>query len=898
MAEARRDTLWMSQTPPAGETANTVVGRVFGNVIQAQAIHGGVHLHPPVRHAVELPHRAGVFPPRAAAFRSRRTAELLLAENPGPEAPDRQARTSVVTGLGGVGKTQVAVDYAERMWDSGAVDLVVWVTATSRAAILSSYARLAVELTAIEDGEPEHAAQRLLEWLATTSSRWLIVLDDLQAPRDLQGLWPPTTSTGRVVVTTRRRDAALRGHRRAVVEVHVFDASEASAYLRAFLAERPHLQTGADDLAAALGFLPLALSQAGAYMLDRELTCVDYLKRVNDRRRSLASLVPEPDGLPDEHKATVAASWSLSVEQANRLEPAGVAGPLLEVASLLDPNGAPAGVFTTDVVVDVVARATGRLADSETAWDGLGCLHRLNLITLDGSSPYPSVRTHALVQRATLEAAPADRLPSVVRAVADALLLIWPEVEKDLLLGQIMRANADAVVAAGTEHLWGPDTHSLVFRSGTSRGESGLVAEAAAYFRELAAAAADRLGPEHPQVLAARHQLAHWSGEAGNAAGAVAAFRNLLADRMRVLGAGHLDTLATRDSLARWLGESSDPAGAADALAEALTEYWRVLGQDHPVAFTTRHHLAYWRARAGDPAGAATALEELLADCWRTPVTGQVETLAIRRDLAYCYGRSGDAVRAVVTLEDLVADSLRQLGPDSPEVLTTRNNLAYWRGRAGDLAGAVTAFEELVADRLRVLGPAHPATLIARSNLADWRGRAGDPAGAVAALEALVTDFLRVVGSDHVETLTARSNLAYCLGRSGDLAGAVRELDALLADRSRILGPDHLHTIATRHNLAYWRARAGDPAGGATALRAMLVDCHRVLGADHPETLTARGNLARCRGETGDLAGAVTALESLLADRVRVLGPDHLSTLATRQDLAYWGSQLARTGSS
>ncbi|MDX3661753.1 NB-ARC domain-containing protein [Streptomyces sp. ID05-26A] len=249
--------------------------------------------------------------------------------------------TGVVSGMGGVGKTQVALDYAHRLWAAGEVELWVWVTASSRETIVSSFARLATDLTGVEEPDPENGARRLLEWLSTASARWLVVLDDVHSPADLSGLWPPATTCGRVLVTTRRRDAALREHGRCLVEVDVFTPQEAEGYLRASLAEQPHLVAGAAELAVELGCLPLALAQAAAYMLDRHLSCAAYQVRLVERR--LASVVPEPDALPDEHRATVAATWSLSLQQADRLVPEGVARPLLEVASVLDANGIPLG---------------------------------------------------------------------------------------------------------------------------------------------------------------------------------------------------------------------------------------------------------------------------------------------------------------------------------------------------------------------------------------------------------------------------------------------------------------------------------------------------------------------------------------------------------------------------
>jgi hypothetical protein len=835
--------------PAHGGTANQVTGDLSGNLVQASAIHGDVHFHQQTRPVVALPYRAGVPPQRAAAFQDRAGTTRLLEQalERGDAAVltgQPRVHTGVVSGLGGVGKTQVALDYAERVWASGKVGLWVWVTAGSREAIVSSYARLAADLTGVEDPDPEQGALRLLGWLAATSTRWLVVLDDVQNPAHLRGLWPPAASGGRAVATTRRRDAALRGHGRRLVEVDVFTPPEAEAYLRAALADQPHLLVGAAELAVELGCLPLALAQAGAYMLDRGLSCTDYHARWTDRRRSLASLLPEPDGLPDEHRATVATAWSLSVEHANRLEPAGIAGTLLDVASMLDSNGIPNDVFTTPPATDLVAQCTGREVNAEQARDGLGCLHRLNLITL---APGSGVRVHALVQRATRDALPAQQLRAVARAAADALLHVWPEPERDTALVQVLRANSDALADVAGEHLWEPHGHPVLFRAGNSLGGTGLVAEAKDYFHQLHTTATQQLGLDHLDTLRSRSYLARWRGEAGDPAGAVAAFEELLTDLLRVLGPDHPDTLMSRDSLARWRGEAGDPAGAAAAFEEVLADRLRVLGPDHPDTLIARSNLAYWRGEAGDPAGAAAAFEELLTDLLRVLGPGHPDTLTSRSNLARWRGEAGDPAGAAAAFQELLADQLRVLGPDHPDTLIARHNLAYWRGEAGDPAGAAAAFEEVLADRLRVLGPDHPRTLFTRNNLARWRGEAGDPAGAAAAFQELLADQLRVLGPDHPDTLTSRNNFAYWRGEAGDPAGAAAAFEELFADRLRVLGPDHPHTLIARHNLAGWRGEAGDPAGAAAAFEELFADRLRVLGPDHPHTLIARHDLARWR---------------------------------------------------
>jgi hypothetical protein len=133
------------------------------------------------------------------------------------------------------------------------------------------------------------------------------------------------------------------------VEVGLFSAGEASAYLTTALdacgRREPDEQIAA--LAADLGHLPLALSQAATYLVDTDLTCADYRRLLADRTRLLANVLPDPSGLPDDQAANVAAAWSLSVDRANQLPPAGLAGPMLRLASMLDPNGIPGAVLTS-----------------------------------------------------------------------------------------------------------------------------------------------------------------------------------------------------------------------------------------------------------------------------------------------------------------------------------------------------------------------------------------------------------------------------------------------------------------------------------------------------------------------------------------------------------------------
>ncbi|MFF3868281.1 FxSxx-COOH system tetratricopeptide repeat protein [Micromonospora sp. NPDC001898] len=661
---------------------------------------------------VRWPHRVGVIPTVADAYQHRRRIELEQATAGGG--------TAVLSGLGGVGKTQLAVAAAHHAWSRQRVDLLVWVTAATRQGVVATYAQGAYGILDTADEEGEQAATRFLAWLATTDRRWLIVLDDLRAPADLTGLWPPAMTTGTVLVTTRRRDAALAGGKRRLLDVDVFTPGEATAYLRHKLPHEPVDQL--HQLAADLGHLPLALAQATAYLTDRGLDCAGYRARLADRQRALAHLLPEPEALPDEHRATVAATWWLSVIAADRLQPRGLARPLLELAAMVDPNGIPVGLFTTSAITDHLSgldRGAGASpVGQEAVADALHNLHRLSLVAYGAGR----LQVHALVQRATRDQLTPDQLDTAARVAADALLEFWPAPERDDPVGsQVLRANTAALYEHPGRALLDLHCHAVLFRAGRSLGDTGQPAAAVAYFTDLHTDCLRVLGPDHSDTLTALHHIAQWRGEAGDPAGAVEAFTQVLVERLRVLGPDHPDTLSTRNDLAYSQGRAGDPAGAVEAFARVLADRLRVMGPDHPDTLFTRNNLAYWQGAAGDAAGAVEALRQVLADRSRVLGPDHRHTLSTSSNLAHWRGAAGDPAGAVEALRQVLADYLRVFGPDHPHTLTTRRNLAHWRSEAGDRAGAVEATEHVLADQLRVLGPRHPDTLASRRNLARWR---------------------------------------------------------------------------------------------------------------------------------------------------------------------------------
>jgi len=808
--------------------------------------------------------------------------------------------TQVVAGDGGVGKTQLATWLFRRAFTNNAedtfqVDLGVWVTAATRDAILSVYADAytATHAGSPDSGQVQARAEAFLRWLATTSRSWLVILDDVADLDALEGLWPDGPA-GRVIVTTRRRDSAMIA-RGSVIEVGVFTPGEALSYLKAKL-DRPGLPRGATDQAAELardlGYLPLALAQACAIIINEALTCATYRNLFADRTRTLAQVFPaDPRASGDDYAHALSSTWSMASERADALEPPWLTRGVLSLAALLDPNGIPEGALLSAAARRYVAGGKIPHPGRVTAADARHALRNarhFSLLVHDPDAEPRAVRMHALAQRATLETLSDEDVETAITAAADALMEVWPSVTSDPQTEQVLRANATVLAGRHERTLWLHGMHPVLQRAGTSLGEVGLSAQAAAYFSRLAGDAKRLLGPDHPDVLEVRQHLARWLGHAGDTPSALAMYEMVLADYERVLGADHAQTMKVRSKLAWWQGESGNWNKAASLFRLLLADYERVFGADDPRTLNARGDLAFWIAQAGDPTSAVAMGEALLPDFNRVFGADHPDTFRTRGGLAFWRGQTGDIEGAISELEALLADRVRVLGADHPVTFGTRGDLAGWRGESGDLTGAVAGFSSLLADRLRVLGASHPDTHTTKHNVAFWQGQIGNKEAAIAAYEELLVERVQILGSEYPDTLASRLNLAWLRGETGDPAAAVAEMEMVLADSRRALGEDHSDTLVARADLAFWRGKAGDAAGAIAELEALVIDQLRVRGPDDRHSLSTRYWLAWWRNTTSPGSATAAELEIVLTDAARVLGANFHETLRSRITFDRW----------
>jgi hypothetical protein len=680
------------------------------------------------------------------------------------------------------------------------------------------------------------------------------------------------------VVTTRRRDAALSGPGRTTIEVGVFAAAQAVAYLRAKLAVYGRTASDADltELADVLGHLPIALAQAVAYQIDTGLDCSAYLRRLADGRRTLATLVPDEQGLPDEQRRGLAAVWSWSIQHADTLPPAGLARPLLELASVLDPNGIPLSVLTSGPAVRYLrsrrAEAAGARADApagadntgapvdvgpailpaispdvdpESAEDALHCLRRVSLATVDGDRPDQIVRVHALVQRTVRESLGPVGVDRAVAAAADAVADAWPVVLEHYAPAPLLDANVKQLRRHGTDDPLLRAGHDVLLVAGWGRSAYRFAEVGIGYWEELATQAGQRLGPDHPYTLLVRHELADMHGQLGHYAAACEEFEALIPRCRAVLGPDHFETLSGRHALLTWRGFAGDPAGAAAAAADLAADWERTAGPDSPEPIAARQSRGLWQARSGDTIGAIRYYQDLAAlvrERWGTEHFMYASMLPyLEHWQILVHGPSTPRLRR----PDRLSEYLAAAPPDHGILLVSRSVAALWRGRGGDFAASAAELRDVLADYHRI-GPNHFDALIARYHLAELTGRAGDPISATAAFEDLISHLIPRFGGGHPLTLLSRHAQTYWsgTGQGTDRAPAdtAARYETLATDFRRALPPGHPETAAVQHNLACWRARAGDAPGALALLDDVLPELDRIHTTEHPRARTARRN--------------------------------------------------------
>jgi CO dehydrogenase nickel-insertion accessory protein CooC1/tetratricopeptide (TPR) repeat protein len=761
-------------------------------------------------------------------------------------------------GLGGVGKTQLALEYAHRFMAD--YDLVWWVPSERADQISLALAELARKMgLQVGDNVAEAAEAALEELRRDTSPHWLLIFDNADDPKQLEPYLP--TGAGHVLITSRNQGWS---HAAEPLEVDVFTRDESVAHL---LRHVPKLDLeDAYEVAEALGHLPLAVEQAAAWLEQTGMPARAYIEQLATESTRILAL-----NQPSDYPMPVVATWNLSFDQLR--SPAAVR--LLQILAFCSPGPISMDLLYSDEMNESLLPYDATLSEKLMLGRVIRDVSRFALIKVDQGSN--SLQIHRLVQ-AVIRSQMTEEEQREARH----------EVHKILVGARPRQGETDDPANWSTYEIIWPHlspsnaeecddlrTRQLLIDWVRYQWKHGEFEYALSEANHLRSQWTQQLGPDHQQTLHLQTQIANVLRSQGRFAEARDLDTYVLERQRAVLGADHPHALMTAGGLAadlRALGYFQESLQSDRATYESFKEQF---GEDYERTLVAAYNLASSLRLVGD-CYAARQLDQETLDRRRVvlppdhPYTlGSAAALAL--DM-----RAGGAFReSVDILRDTLARYRAVLGEEMLETLRTAAGLAVSLRKAGEQSEAMTLAQDTYERFKRRYGADSPDTQACALNLACDYAAVDDMPRALDLVTDVKTALQASLGDDHPNTMVAANNLACYLRAIGQLPEALRLTQETLRRMRARLGDRHPLTLSAAVNLASCQGDAGDLAEAEALVRETISLLADVLAEDHPDTLVCWANLAVTLHDAGRDSEAEDLRVTILGDFSRVLGAGH-----------------------
>ncbi|MFE4546150.1 FxSxx-COOH system tetratricopeptide repeat protein [Streptomyces sp. NPDC056785] len=795
----------------------------------------------------------GNIPPRNPNFTGR--VDLL------EQLSDRLRREGTTTvlpeaihGMGGVGKTQLAIEYAYR--HQSEYDIVWWIPAERPGQIGQALVELAQRLGLGTSAEANIAGPAVREALreGRPYSRWLLIFDNADSPERVRDYFP-TGGSGTILVTSRNRRWSVVG---PSLEVDVFTREESKQLLRRSSAYGEELaDADADLLADALGDLPLALEQAAAWRAETGMPVSEYLRLFEHKRSELLEVSPPPD-----YQLPVAAAWNVSLDH---LETRSLTAlRLLQLCSYFAPDPISRSIFSGLGGGSIDAELDRALNDPMRLARAIREINRYSLARIDHRTN--SIEMHRLVQAVLINRMTPEE-QNRMRNGAHTLLAAadpkgpnqaanWPRYAE--LYGHVIASGA-----IESDQPWVRELVRNVARYLWYWGDHKVAVE----FSEQAWRTWQRLyGDEDQQT-----RLMGWwlcflylkVGSHDDAAQLVGRLKDVYA---RTAPPGREDTredaLETINLEAAVRRVEGDFAAGAELDEMAYDRARRAFGEDDPTTLVTAHNLGVSLRLVGDFHRAQELDQHTHTMKMRLYGRDHTQSLMTEASVSIDVRETGDYVGAR-SLQQAVVDGYQAvLGPGNPATLQTVRQLSEACRKEGDHATALELARETFNQFTRRYGETHPDALMAALALSVALRHNGELEAARDRGEKACDRFRMIFRPDHPHVLAADIDLAVTLRLLGRVEEARERDEAALRSLTERLGEGHPTALACAINLASDLAALGRTDEARELDEKTLELCRTRLGEDHPTTLVCAANVAL------DLiaVGAVSEGEELRAD--------------------------------
>jgi hypothetical protein len=725
-----------------------------------------------------------------------------------------------------------------------------------------SFAELARRMQLrIGDNVAEAAAAALAELRGDPALRWLLIFDNAENS-DLLKSWLPS-GNGHVIVTSRNKEWTNTADPLAV---DVFSREESVAHL---LRHVPHLDPGdADQVAEALGDLPLAIVQASAWLEQTGMPARAYVAELATRATRILAL-----NRPADYPLPVVATWNMSFDQLRERSPAAVR--LLQILAFCSPGPISTDLLYSDATMQSLLPYDSTLSEVLMIGRIIRDISRFALVKVDPGSS--SLQIHRLVQ-AVIQAQMTDQERMDARH----------ELHKILVGARPERGETDDPQNWGTfEIIWphlgpseaeecnDPRTRQLLIDWVRYQWKVGEYEACLNLASRLEAAWSGQLGVDDQQTLLLRFHIANVMRSQGRFREACDLDMAVLDRQRQVLGSDHPHALMTAGSLAADHRALGDFREALDSDKRTYVSFKEQFGEDHPRTLIAAFNLAISYRLNGDYAAALHLDQDTLERRRVVLSPDHPYTLGTAANLALEMRAEG-AFRESVELLRTTKDKYREvLGEDMIESLRTSTSLAVSLRKAGDQAEAMKLAQDTYGRYTRRYGSQSPEARICALNLAcDYAADGDFPRALDLALD--VKGALAAgLGADHPNTLVAANNLACYLRAVGRFGEALELAKDASARMEQTLGEEHPMTLSAVINLCNCLADARNLTEAESLQRSTTAVLTRVLGPDHPDTLICQANLAITLRDAGRSAEAEQLAAVVLVRLEQVLGKGH-----------------------
>jgi tetratricopeptide (TPR) repeat protein len=774
-----------------------------------------------------------------------------------------------VHGLGGVGKTRAAIEYAWRFRDD--YTALLFVPAPSAAELRAKLADL-VGVFAIATAETavEPRLGAVLSWLDAHPG-WLLILDNIdteEAAREVHQLLAQLRA-GHVLITSR-----IANWRAGIepVELHVLAQADAVAFLlerTTHRPQRPDDDARAAEIARELDGLALALEQAGAYIDKLRLSFAEYLVRWHAKR---AEVLKWHDEQVMGYPVSVAVTWETTFAQLEEPE-----RRLLEVLAWLAPEPIPLFLFGTEPLTSAVPEARDRLAG-------------LTGYSLAGFAPEgDTVEVHRLVQEVTRGRVPETDRTATLQVALEAVNELAPYEVSDVRTWAVwtpLAAHADAVIRYADADGIAEPTARLMSQLGVYRLSRGQFRDAEPLFRRALAIGEQNLGLDDPNVASVLNNLAFLLRDTNRLDEAEPLFRRALAIDERSYGPDHPKIARDLNNLAMLIQVTNRLDEAEPLFRRALAIDERCYGLDHPKIARDLNNLALLLQATNRLAEAEPLFRRALAINERSYGLDHPRVATALNNLALLLRATNRLAEAESLFRRALAIDERSYGPDHPDVARDLNNLALLLQTTNRPDEAEPLIRRALAIDERSYGPDHPNVAIDLNNLAELLQATNRLDEAEPLVRRALAIDERSYGPDHPDVARDLNNLAELLRAANRLAEAeplyYRAVEILEAS----LGFDHPNVAATINNLAGLLRDTNRLSEANPFYRRALAIWEQSLGPDHPTVATALNNLAVLLRATNRLDEAEPMMCRALAIDERSYGPDHPDVARDLSNLA------------